>query len=164
MSRTFNLACAQCKKSIWIGQAGSGEERGHIYTGDQAVMAALNEFLWDHVGHSLVFCDDTTLSDHEEIFPAKQNCPYSPGDVIWYVYAMPGSDYIARLVLSVDGSKYRAYDPFLNEDIDNEWRPNTGHSIGDSGLHRESTVYPNDKARIIARAEADGLRLRFASE
>lgn len=66
MSRTYDLVCTKCKKALWIGQAGGGAERGHIYTGDQKVMRDLNAFLWDHMDHPLVFCNDEGLDDDIE--------------------------------------------------------------------------------------------------
>ena len=93
----------------------------------------------------------------------EQMCPYEPGDVIWYVFAMPGSDYVARLVLSKNGDGYIAYDPFLDKDVSVKWHPNTGRSIGDSGLHREATLPKNDMKKIAARAALAGLNLRFAT-
>lgn len=93
----------------------------------------------------------------------EQMCPYEPGDVIWYVFAMPGSDYIARLVLAKNGGGYLAYDPFLDADVSVKWHPNTGHSIGDSGLHRGVALPKNDMKKIAARAASAGLKLRFAA-
>lgn len=69
MSRTYDIACTQCKKALWIGQAGGGRERGHIYSGEAATMAALNEFLWDHADHPLIFTNDANLDDYDEVEP-----------------------------------------------------------------------------------------------
>lgn len=85
----------------------------------------------------------------------EQMCPYEPGDVIWYVFAMPGSDYIARLVLAKNGGGYLAYGPFLEADVSAKWHPNTGQSIGDSGLHKEATVPKNDQWRGKPRCNAE---------
>jgi hypothetical protein len=64
MSRTYDIACDQCKVALWIGQAGSGNERGYIYT-DAERLRALNQFLWDHVEHPLVFKVDW-LNEYKE--------------------------------------------------------------------------------------------------
>jgi hypothetical protein len=93
----------------------------------------------------------------------EQKCPYEPGDVIWYVFAMPGSDYVPRLVVSKTADGYIAYDPFLDEDVSVKWHPNTGHSIGDSGLYREATVPQGVKKKIDARAALAGISLHFAT-
>lgn len=69
MSRTQNIACKQCKKSLWIGQAGAGSDRGYIYSGQAHTMTALGEFLWDHIDHPLVFTEDSNLDDFEEVQP-----------------------------------------------------------------------------------------------
>lgn len=72
MSRTYDIACTQCKKALWIGQVGGSNERGYIYSGEPRTMAALNEFLWDHAGHPLIFTMGENLEDYEEVEPNAQ--------------------------------------------------------------------------------------------
>ena len=64
MSRTYSIACKQCKTSLWIGQAGSGNPRGYIY--DRSI-PDLVKFLWDHLDHPLEFCNALHLIDYKEI-------------------------------------------------------------------------------------------------
>lgn len=68
MSRTYDIICTECKKALWIAQAGGGNPRGHIYKTPEA-LADLDKFLWDHEGHSLKFVNDQTLDceGYEEI-------------------------------------------------------------------------------------------------
>jgi len=51
MSATYDMACMQCKVSIWIGQKGSGDFV--FYAGNPGCMAELSKFLWQHKGHHL---------------------------------------------------------------------------------------------------------------
>ena len=62
MSKTFSIACNDCKVHFWISQA--NHDRGHIYTGEKHA-AALHKFLMDHRKHSLVF-DENCESDIAE--------------------------------------------------------------------------------------------------
>lgn len=78
MSRTYDLACTDCKKAIWIGQYGGGS--GHIYTGNNQTMRLLNDFLWEHSGHSLIFVDDEILDDdYEEMVAPGWFSSWQPG-------------------------------------------------------------------------------------
>jgi len=71
MSRTFSIGCRQCRKHVWIAQASaaSGNESTTLYRGE-AHDKALNDFLFDHMGHQLVFDSNETglMEDWEEIF------------------------------------------------------------------------------------------------
>jgi len=89
MSQTYDIACRQCKKALWIGQTSGGEPHGHIYSGVPNTMALLNTFLWAHLGHPLVFCKDSELDDYDEIStydkePQAAKYPYPPtgGNVV----------------------------------------------------------------------------------
>lgn len=90
-------------------------------------------------------------------------CPFKPGDVIWVVIDMP-CGYVPRLVVYVDGDTYLVYDPFLDMVVDEEYTQPTGHSIGDSGMHRRNTVSESDMARLVTAAEKHNLKLRFRGE
>lgn len=59
MSRTFDINCKECKEFLWIGQ------RDHIYT-TKEVLSDLNEFLFKHEGHDLVFSSDEDKEDFVE--------------------------------------------------------------------------------------------------
>ena len=62
MSRTYSIACRDCKESLWIGQ-GYGYEypKAYIYTDEPNTMKALSKFLFVHHGHNLFFEDDEDL-------------------------------------------------------------------------------------------------------
>ena len=66
MSRTYAIACTQCKKSLWIGQAGGGSDQVYLYLGDGKTDAALEKFLSGHEGHPLVFKDEIFLDGYSE--------------------------------------------------------------------------------------------------
>jgi hypothetical protein len=53
MSDTYDLACHDCKASLWIGQSGSSP--WCFYTGEPETMQALGLFFWAHRGHRLEF-------------------------------------------------------------------------------------------------------------
>lgn len=53
MSVTYSIGCKDCKESIWIGQ--TIEEVSIIYFADEENMKALNNFLYFHIGHNLIF-------------------------------------------------------------------------------------------------------------
>jgi len=65
MSRTYSIACKDCRKSLWIG---GGRKSGPkcIYTGEKETMAELEKFLFAHLGHSLIFVDDEDIFCGEE--------------------------------------------------------------------------------------------------
>ncbi len=42
---------------------------GFLYSREPAIMAALKDFLFDHVGHTLIVDNDEALCDYEEIEP-----------------------------------------------------------------------------------------------
>lgn len=67
MSRTYDIACTQCRKALWIGQASVGQRSGRIYSGESKTMAALNAFLWEHRDHPLIFTDDEKLDDYDRV-------------------------------------------------------------------------------------------------
>lgn len=63
MSRSLDIACATCKKRIWVGQ-GSGS----FYSGMPEVMEALGKFLFAHettptTEHILHFQDDNSTDE-----------------------------------------------------------------------------------------------------
>lgn len=67
MSRTYSIGCRQCRKHLWIAQA-SGDSQT-LYTGELHTMAALKSFLFDHLGHPLVFSEncESEVADWDEI-------------------------------------------------------------------------------------------------
>lgn len=69
MAQTFNIACYNCKVTLWIGQrSGSTVESGRIYNSWQA-QNRLRDFLYSHVGHPLVFIESEALDviDYEDL-------------------------------------------------------------------------------------------------
>ena len=59
MSRTFSLACAEAKLTLWVGQ-GNDKGMAVFYSDDPSAMARLGRFLEATRGKSLVLvCDDT---------------------------------------------------------------------------------------------------------
>jgi hypothetical protein len=65
MSRTFSIACMQCRVHLWIAQSTCG---GSLYHTPENI-EALRKFLFDHVGHPLKFDDncETDISEMTEI-------------------------------------------------------------------------------------------------
>ena len=66
MSVNWHIGCVQCKVSVWIGQGSQssfadGIDGRFLYTGEDATMLSLRNFLFNHRGHSLVFNDDETM-------------------------------------------------------------------------------------------------------
>lgn len=62
MSETYEIACYDCKITLWIGQ------KDYIYTGEPNCMAALTAFFFAHQGHTLKFESTTwTPAEFEEI-------------------------------------------------------------------------------------------------
>ncbi len=67
MSQTFSIGCQQCRKHLWIAQAGLGGYT--LYTDQPETMSALKDFLFEHIGHPLVFKEncESEMADWEEI-------------------------------------------------------------------------------------------------
>lgn len=67
MSKTFSIACKDCKKHVWIGH--SSLKDFTLYTGVTSCMEELRKFLWNHKGHNLIFDENCELEigDWEEI-------------------------------------------------------------------------------------------------
>jgi hypothetical protein len=67
MSRTYSIGCKDCKKHIWVAQKGSKSPT--FYSGMPEVMQRLTEFLFTHIGHNLVFDEntETEMVDWEEV-------------------------------------------------------------------------------------------------
>jgi len=64
MSRTYEVGCDQCNKSLWIGQ-GWPPERTYLYATPEHI-AALHDFLFAHEGHPLRFMDTERTPDEWE--------------------------------------------------------------------------------------------------
>jgi hypothetical protein len=69
MSTTYSLGCRQCRKHLWIAQASAGVTS--LYTGHDAIVTALKAFLFDHLGHPLVFNEncESEVAEWAEIEP-----------------------------------------------------------------------------------------------
>ena len=70
MSRTYSIACSQCKKHLWIAQ-GSGYHKitkVTVYNANK-YREALENFFIEHYRHPLIFDDNTESlpSDYEEV-------------------------------------------------------------------------------------------------
>ena len=74
MSRCYSIACTQCRKHIWIAQAGFS---GYVlYYGQPHTMKALRDFLFEHAKHPLVFDENeegsvSEMDEIEVVEPAK---------------------------------------------------------------------------------------------
>lgn len=66
MSRTYAIACTQCRKRLWIAQGAGYEKitRISVYTNEKSING-LTQFLTDHYRHPLIF-DDNCESDIAE--------------------------------------------------------------------------------------------------
>ena len=71
MSRTYSIACRDCKKHVWIAQASCDSHT--LYTGMPEVMECLEAFLFEHMGHALVFNDNcnSEVGEWDEIEPSN---------------------------------------------------------------------------------------------
>lgn len=61
MSRTFCIACQDCKIQLWIGQ-----DRVPLYWGNTGVMKRLSLFLKAHEDHRLEYCCDERVEEYLE--------------------------------------------------------------------------------------------------
>ena len=52
MSRTFSVACKDCRVHLWIGQKSAN--KGHLYSG-QGNLIRLYNFFDEHEGHNLLY-------------------------------------------------------------------------------------------------------------
>jgi len=57
MSTTYDLACNTCKVALWVGQS------RYLYT-DEKHIKALEAFLYEHMGHHLVYMVDGCDAPH----------------------------------------------------------------------------------------------------
>lgn len=57
MSTTYSIVCLQCRVELWIGQG------TYIYTAEPETMQSLQEFLFAHKGHPLIFENDSATDD-----------------------------------------------------------------------------------------------------
>ncbi len=70
MSKTFSIACINCRESLWIGQKSySPNSVGYIYTGKEN-LEYLRKFLFDHIEHNLIFKDNESLcvDDYKQLY------------------------------------------------------------------------------------------------
>jgi len=67
MSRTYSIACNDCKRHIWIAQSSGGQRV--LYSGDEKIMQKLKEFLFEHEGHNLTFGEncETDIADYTDV-------------------------------------------------------------------------------------------------
>ena len=63
MDRTFDIACRDCKVTLWIGQKHAGQE-AFLYATEEA-LKQLHDFLFNHQYHHLVFGDDQKLNNDD---------------------------------------------------------------------------------------------------
>lgn len=69
MSQTYSLGCRNCNEKLWIGQGwDSTPDERYIYKTDLHIQN-LQEFLFKHKDHELVFGDDEDgeLGDFRDI-------------------------------------------------------------------------------------------------
>jgi hypothetical protein len=76
MSRTFSIACTQCRKSLWVAQ-GLGYPKPEnliFYSGAEPILA-LEQFLLEHFQHPLVFDDNCEgeIEDYEDVTPGAED-------------------------------------------------------------------------------------------
>lgn len=64
MSRTLNLTCTQCQKTLWVGQR-SPTRGWYVYTTPEE-SDAMDAFVNAHLGHAVVFQDSEFVSDEAE--------------------------------------------------------------------------------------------------
>ena len=61
MGMTFEVACIDCKKALWVGQDSAGS-LPYLYKDDKNI-TALEKFLFNHRGHKLVFEESNYIFD-----------------------------------------------------------------------------------------------------
>jgi len=65
MSTDYNIACKDCKKSLWIAQGSIWDHT--LYTGEPETMQKLKDFLFDHICHELAFEGSQYHEDFEKL-------------------------------------------------------------------------------------------------
>jgi len=85
MSKTFSIACTQCKKQLWIAQ-GHGypiPTKLSFYSGEPETIEALENFLMDHFKHPLIFDEncESDLMDYEDMTPDVMTNRHDSGTV-----------------------------------------------------------------------------------
>ena len=65
MSQCYDIACMDCRETLWIAQRGVGGAT--LYSGDRDTMEKLKAFLFAHAGHHLVFNDDNQFDDFKQL-------------------------------------------------------------------------------------------------
>lgn len=80
MSRTFDIACHDCRVKLWIGQAAEGKQ--YIYQTERD-HKRLTDFLYTHQRHRLEFGDDEhmALDDYKSIGVEEDDAEKSQGTV-----------------------------------------------------------------------------------
>lgn len=71
MSRTFSIACMECKKALWIGQAPHGTDSPYIHD-DEKTQRKLRDFLVLHIGHGLKFDSDFAFDFNDGFTDAER--------------------------------------------------------------------------------------------
>lgn len=68
MSKTYSIACKDCRKHLWIGQGSYNADQRRIYRTDRHLKALL-AFLFDHQKHNLLFDEncESEIGGYEEI-------------------------------------------------------------------------------------------------
>jgi hypothetical protein len=82
MSRTYEIFCKDCEKTLWIGQGYVSpgdtieliQEKGKPYSSAEYIVR-LRDFLFSHMGHSLGFDDSEWIDPlvYEDIFPYEED-------------------------------------------------------------------------------------------
>ena len=62
MSRTYEIACHDCKTALWIGQGWTPGT--HLYATPEH-LKLLHDFLFAHIGHRLEFNNDEKFAVHD---------------------------------------------------------------------------------------------------
>ena len=61
MSRTLNLTCVACNKTLWVGQC-SLSQGWYLYTTDR-MKSSISSFIGAHLGHTVIFDDSDSVID-----------------------------------------------------------------------------------------------------
>jgi len=62
VSMDYDLICVDCKVKIWIAQSGlSGQS---FYSDEKGCMEELKAFLFNHIGHNLMFLSEFEDTDN----------------------------------------------------------------------------------------------------
>ena len=80
MSRTYEIACLNCRNTLWVGQGWPETSGVYLYKNSNAILH-LEEFLFRHEGHNLIFGDSEILDLDDFVSVDEEQESVRPIDV-----------------------------------------------------------------------------------